>query len=488
MFSSALRLQFFGPTMPQRPISFLNLALRDDSSGSTLLPQDLPTAVSRAREAITSFHPDAQPLHSRRSYWLEVVTTFFFAMTLMVIDGNVVAVFTKQTFDGVIAVATLNLLVAVLGATSELANLLSFFWGSLGQGRPKVRLINALQLAVIAATALIAFLPQTPVGLYGLVAAVIVARVCWSGILTLRPTLWRANYGPAVRSRIVGQIQTVQMLIIALGGAAIGYTLDRLDPSVYRTIVPFACGLGLIGVLTYSRLKVRGERAMLARERASTLMRFWDGPIVMWRILKRDPRYAQFMGCLFVLGFGNIMVGPVLVITLREHFNQGYFQSILIASSVTNLVIPFAIPLWVRLMDRAHVVRFRSVQSWTFVVSSMCFLAGAYFHILPLMFAGAVVQGVAFAGGNLAWHLGHVDFAPPAETSHYMATHVTLNGLRGLIAPFAAVALYEAARAAGLNPSVALFGIILSITLAGCFGFLWLYHSMGKAAQSKGAR
>ncbi len=406
----------------------------------------------------------------------------------MVIDGNVVAVFTKQTFDGVIAAATLNLLVAVLGATSELANLLSFFWGSLGQGRPKVPIINALQLGIILATGVIAALPQTPMGLYGLVALVIVARIGWSGILTLRPTLWRANYGPAVRSRIVGQIQTVQMLVIAVGGAAIGYALDRFNPGVYRLIVPVACTLGLVAVLAYSRMKVRGERAMLARERASSLMRFWDGPIVMARILRRDLRYAQFMGCLFVLGFGNIMVAPVLVITLREHFNIGYFHSILIASSVMNIVIPFAIPIWVRLLDRAHVVRFRAIQSWAFVVAGTLFLLGAYFHTLPLMFAGAVVQGIALAGGNLAWHLGHVDFAPPAETSHYMATHVTLNGLRGLIAPFAAVGLYEAARAAGLQPSVALFGMTLAITLTGCFGFLWLYHAMGRSAQAKGPR
>jgi len=407
-------------------------------------------------------------------------------MTLMVIDGSVVAVFTKQTYDGLLPAITLNFLVAVLGSTGELANLFSFFWGSLGQGRPKVPLINALQLCVVVSAGLIAVIPQTPAGLYALVAVVIVSRVCWSGVLTLRPSVWRANYGASSRHRIVGHIQTVQMMVVALGGALVGWVLDQNDPSAYRVIVPIACTLGLIGVLTFSRMKVRGERAQLARERGATLMRFWDGPVVMWKILKKDPRYAQFMGCLFVLGFGNIMVGPVLVITLREHFGIGYFKSILIASSLTNIVIPLAIPMWVRLMDRAHIVKFRAVQSWAFVVSGSCFLAGAYFHVLPLMFVGAVFQGIAFGGGNLAWHLGHVDFAPPAESGHYMATHVTLNGIRGLIAPFTAVACYEAARTAGLEPSVMMFGVTLAITLAGCFGFWWLNSSM--SAQIAGHR
>jgi len=434
--------------------------------------------LGRAARAVTSFHPSSQPVLSRRSYALELITTFFFAMTLMVIDGNVIGVFTRQTYDGLLPLATLNILVAVLGATGELANLLSFFWGSLGQGRPKVPLINALQLCVVLTAGLIALIPQTPAGLYALVAVVIVARVCWSGVLTLRPAVWRANYNAASRHRIVGHIQTVQMLVVAIGGALVGYILDQQNPAAYRVIVPIACTLGLVGVLAYSRMRVRGERVQLARERSASLMRFWDGPVVMWRILRKDPRYAQFMGCLFVLGFGNIMVGPVLVITLVEHFGLGYFKSILIASSLTNIVIPLAIPLWVRLMDRAHIVKFRAVQSWAFVVSGSCFLAGAYFKELPLMFVGAFFQGIAFGGGNLAWHLGHVDFAPPAESGHYMATHVTLNGIRGLLAPFTAVACYEAARAAGMDPSVAMFGMTLAITLVGCFGFWWLNSSM----------
>jgi MFS family permease len=407
-------------------------------------------------------------------------------MTLVVIDGSVVAVFTKQTYDGLIPALTLNLIVGILGATGELANLLSFFWGSLGQGKPKVPLINALQLCVVVATGLLALIPQTPAGLYGLVAVVIVARVCWSGVLTLRPSVWRANYAASSRHRIVGHIQTVQMVVVAIGGALVGWILDQRNPGAYRVIVPIACTLGLIGVVTYSRMRVRGERAQLTRERGATLMRFWDGPVVMWKILRKDPRYAQFMGCLFVLGFGNIMVGPVLVITLRERFGIGYFQSILVASSLTNIVIPLAIPLWVKLMDRAHIVKFRAVQSWAFVLSGSCFLAGAYSQVLPLMFAGAVFQGIAFGGGNLAWHLGHVDFAPPAETSHYMATHVTLNGIRGLMAPLVAVACYEAAGRAGLQPSVVMFGVTLAVTLAGCFGFWWLNSSM--SAQIAGHR
>jgi hypothetical protein len=39
--------------------------------------------------------------------------------------------------------------------------------------------------------------------------------------------------------------------------------------------------------------------------------------------------------------------------------------------------------------------------------------------------------------------LGHNDFAPRGEETRYMALHVTLTGLRGLIAPPLAVAAYH---------------------------------------------
>jgi MFS family permease len=436
----------------------------------------------RAAQAAAAFHPSSQPLLARRSYALELGATLFFAITLIVIDGGVVAVFTKQTFADIVPEGRLNMLVAILGSTAEVANLLSFVWGSVGQGRRKVPLINILQLATILATGVIAALPRTPIGLYLLVLTVITARVCWSGIVTLRPTLWRANYPARLRAQIVGRFSVVQMFVVAVGGMALGWLLDK-NSGAYRVAVPIACVLGLGAVVLFSKVRVRGERALLTKERSAHLMKLWSGPAVMWKVLRQDRHYAQFMICMFILGFGNMMVTPVLVFTLRDQFDLTYFRSILITSSITALVMPIAIPAWARLLDRAHVVRFRAIQGWAFVVASSCFLLGAWLHQLPFMFCGAVAQGVALGGGNLAWNLGHVDFAPPSETSHYMATHVTLNGIRGLTAPLFSVAIYEAARHAGLNAPVTMFIATLAVTTAGCVGFVWLLRTMGQAAR-----
>jgi hypothetical protein len=53
-----------------------------------------------------------------------------------------------------------------------------------------------------------------------------------------------------------------------------------------------------------------------------------------------------------------------------------------------------------------------------------------------------MLMGVSLAGASLGWTLGHNDFAPRGEETRYMALHVTLTGIRGLIAPPVGIGIY----------------------------------------------
>jgi hypothetical protein len=97
-----------------------------------------------------------------------------------------------------------------------------------------------------------------------------------------------------------------------------------------------------------------------------------------------------------------------------------------------------------------HITRFRVAQTAVAAVGQGVLLAGALLglHVsntagLAVVAVGQMLIGVATAGGNLAWNLGHNDFAAAEEAGSYMAVHVMLTGLRGCIAPFVGVALYK---------------------------------------------
>lgn len=424
--------------------------------------------------------PRALPVMSRRNYALELWATLLFAVALAVVDGGTIAVYAKQTWAGVVAPARLNLVVALIAAAPDIANILSFFWAHAAHGRPKVPLINALQVGTLLLIALVALMPQAPWGLYALALVVMGARTCWSGILTLRPTVWRVNYPRLARSRVVGRLSTVQVLVIACMGITLGWVLDHRN-DWFEFIVPLAAAAGLGAMWAWARVRVRRQGAMLRAEaEGERLLPPWMGPLVVWRVLRRDRRYAQFMLCMFILGMGNLMLPAALVYTLKERFHLGFLGSILIISAIQYLVMPLAIPLWSRMLDRAHVVKFRSVHGWTFVAAALAYLVGVATGRIEIMFAGSVIQGIGFGGGTLAWNLGHVDFAPPSETSQYMATHVTLNGVRGLLAPLLTYGVYESLKAAGFDPSLGVMICVVGFTTAGAAGFVWLRRQMGR--------
>lgn len=444
-----------------------------------------------------SFLPGAFPRFARRSYSLELITVICFSTTLGIVEGGVISNIAKRRFERVVEAEALNFYVALLFAAPDLANILSFFWSGLSHGRAKIPLINLLQLCVILLIALMALTPVSGAGLFALVAVAILARVCWSGIITLRPTVWRSNYPAVMRATAVGNFQTMQYVMAGVVGVVVGSVLN-VHPGWFAPLVIAVASIGFVAFFATRKQRVRREKRMRRAELDSApVMKPWHGPVVVWRVLRKDPMWARFMLWMFVLGLGNMLLGPILTIVLRDQFELGYLRSILITSSIMALVMPLSIPIWARYLDRSHVVRFRARQTWMFVGSATVACLGVLFHRVELLYLTAVLQGIAYGGGTLAWNLGHVDFAPPTHTSQYMASHVTLNGIRGFIAPFFAVGLYNGGVSAGLSvlglgvtttSAAAVLGVSAIMSAIGAAGFGRLLSHMGERATLAKAR
>lgn len=424
---------------------------------------------------------------------LEASGAMLITVARATIEGSILAVFAKHAFSGAVGSWQLNMLVGLIGAAAELANILSFFWSGLSQGKSKKPLIAGMLCMMMACAMLIALIPSGevagPAGLWMLLAIALAARVCWSGYITLRPTIWRANYPAHERTRVVGLISSVEVAVIAVVGGLLSFLLDHY-PDAFRIFIPAAGLVGILGVLMLTRLPIRKEAQLLATERGhkDATMKPWQGPLVVLRVLRQDRWYAQFMLWMFVLGFANLMVTPTLVISLKEELAFTQFQSVLVVSSVPLIVTLFSIPLWRAFLDRSHVVHFRAIHGWVFVVASCFYTIGAITDLAAWYFVGAICMGVGFGGGSMAWNLGHVDFARPSETSRYMATHVTLNGVRGLLAPIAVTASYEALKGAGKDAHLWVQAAGLVLSVIGALGFVYLRYSMGKLAAVKGPR
>jgi hypothetical protein len=169
------------------------------------------------------------------------------------------------------------------------------------------------------------------------------------------------------------------------------------------------------------------------------------------------------MYAMSLFGAGNLTLTPVLVVCFDEVLHLPSFWQIAVTTAVPVLVIPFAIQRWAGYLDRHHVIEFRSVHGWVLMAASTLLVAAVLLRQPVLVWPGALLMGVSLAAGSLGWSLGHNDFAPRGEETRYMALHVTLTGLRGLLAPPVAVAAYHGLEQ--LRPGLGPWSLLLPMAL-----------------------
>jgi hypothetical protein len=162
-------------------------------------------------------------------------------------------------------------------------------------------------------------------------------------------------------------------------------------------------------------------------------------------ILRQDRLFARYMLAQFLLGSANFFTDPVLVNVLARRLNFAYFSSTLLLHTIPMTVLLISIRYWARFLYRGGILRFRVYNSACWVGSTLgvtvavLVISVAGQGMLPVAVAilvvGRIMNGLARGGGDLAWNIGHLDFARDHQVELYMGIHVGLTGVRGLIMP-----------------------------------------------------
>ncbi|MCP4589140.1 MAG: hypothetical protein GY842_00205 [bacterium] len=408
------------------------------------------------------------PFLTRRNYYSEVLHLLPWGMLAGVVEGNIAAVVVARTFAGG------ELLITVATTTPIAAYLASLMWGMLCVGRRKLRVFTLAATGALLCAASVGLTPHTAVGGWYFAAQLALAQFFMSGVVTARTALWKYNYPVEVRGRITARLQTLRaaLSVVVLVTAS---CLFDYDNGAYRFVYPAAALFGVLSVHLLQRMRVRGERRELRRQACAageelnaglvepfsltTLLSPGQVLANAFRILREDRPFRKYCTAQFLGGMANIMVRAVVVailanqlLTSIDHF---YFISIVLLDVLPRLLMIGSLGRWGRLFDRIGVLRFRIFNAVGWI---LCLAAGglATFWIahadaigpavVPLAVGGfavrAILQGATFAGGSLAWHIGHLHFARPEEAEVYMGIHVSLTGLRGLLMPALGILLY----------------------------------------------
>ena len=239
----------------------------------------------------------------------------------------------------------------------------------------------------------------------------------WNGVL-------RSNYTDEKRGALFGLAQRwgsfSSGVCTVLAGIWLHYQNDAF-PWIY--LVAALAGWGACYIFAQVPLR---DREMAAQQTPKI-----DSARALWRILVNDRRFLRYEIGFVLYGTGFMaLVTAKPIWTVDAEFLNLSWPVLLGTKGLISLVMIMLTPTFGRTLDRIGPGR----------LSAGCFLGLSVYALLlgisttPTDFILAeVVFGIVMSGVILAWNVGPLSFAPEDYGREYMAVHVALVCVRGLI-------------------------------------------------------
>ena len=385
---------------------------------------------------------------------------------------------TGMVFTGLIGRKALHMsdsLLATLMATNFLGLLLAGPLVGYFHRIPKITALFRLLIAVslvLLTISLSAFCGSWTA--YVFLFQIFLVQIGMALIIPFRAAIWRANYPARQRGKIVVLISL--FMTVGISGVIMLYSA-AMDWKLPFQGIYFISGIsGLIAAFLIRRIRIRGERQSLKNlaDNNPRQIALLAGLQVLWQ----DRRFGIYMLWQFLNGFATMIIETILVVIVADVLESNWLEGGSLLTAIPFLGIAASSVFWARSYDRNNlfVMRFWSASAWA--LSRVVLMVGMWlawinaggYAAIVIILLSRLVSGIAMGGGQLAWRLGHMEFAPPEKDSLYMGAHVCLTGLRGIIAPFAGLALY---RMEFMGPhGVWLIGISAVAQMIAAFGFL----------------
>lgn len=269
---------------------------------------------------------------------------------------------------------------------------------------------------------IMALVPTLPV----FVAGAVLAMVGAAAAVPLLTQVYQENYPEQQRGLYFSRTVMIRIGVAALFSEAAGRALSgNLELHRYLLLL-FAAAFAF-------------SARCLARCPSQPLQHTGSlNPFRSLRYARTDRLFRQTLAAWMVMGFANLMMLPMRVEYLANPAYGLAFTTAEVAfltGVVPNAARLLLSPLWGWLFDRMNFFALRITLNLGFALGILAFFTSN--SILGLV-AGALVHGVANAGGDVAWGLWVTKFAPPDRVADYMSAHTFFTGVRGVLAPLVA--------------------------------------------------
>jgi MFS family permease len=285
-----------------------------------------------------------------------------------------------------------------------------------------IAVIGAAGFAVAALGPLVLFVIGAIVG--------IAAR---NSVIPLLTVTYERVFHATERGKRVGRGLSMRVGVSALTAIVMGAFLKRhLDR--WPVIVLVGLVASLAGALC---------DAAMPSEPLDSVAGVRNRPWPHFHLLAIDRRLRLTLGAWMLMGFGNLMLLPLRVEYLAQPkygIRADAAKILLLTVTVPAIVRFIVMPLFGSLFDRLSFFSARIMVNLFFALYVAAFFTGTSNTGL---ITGAVILGIANAGGDLMWTLWVTKFAPPGRVADYMGLHTFFTGIRAFCAPLLAFFIVE---------------------------------------------
>jgi MFS family permease len=268
-------------------------------------------------------------------------------------------------------------------------------------------------------------------------------------LLPVQNAVYQANYVASERGRLFGAGSAISAVTTMAAALAAGWLLDHRE-SAYRLVYPAAGAIGFLACWLFYRIRWRRGFASEDAPPSSGQERFFHllSPKILWMpfrqslaILKANPSFAAYEGAYFAYGAGFMITSTLLPFYLVDEIGVSYEQAAHMKGIIYYALLVGLSSAFGRLCDTRNPI----------YVSRMAFTMLAFFplslylsHALASVYAAFFLFGAAMAAVNIGWNMGPIFFSKERDSSAMMGVHVTLTGVRALLAHPCAILLKNA--------------------------------------------
>jgi MFS family permease len=228
-----------------------------------------------------------------------------------------------------------------------------------------------------------------------------------------------------------------------------GWILD-IDPFSFVYVYP---AIGILGIISLFLLSfaVKVDYLQTGKEILSITESLRKSFRDMKTIIKSNKPYRDFELGFMLYGFSFMLTIAVITLFLVEKLNLNY-TSIAFYKNSYNLIAILLLPFFGKLIDRIDPRKF---AAFTFLTLLMhLFFMGLteyypyYFDIGAYRFYYLVVisfvwNGLFAATMSLLWNIGSAYFCKDGDAGTYQSVHLSMVGIRAMIAPLFGIWLYQ---------------------------------------------